>query len=299
MRLEHQKSAPRSVAGSYVEAWASLPRLPASRRRSSSSSFWSECRRSGPATFHFDLCTDRPYTWALLLLKRHHQHLCRFQRSQLQAQLGSRHGPSQRRRAAPALPRSVPGWVLTQPFLDPFTMLRCRAAQAASGSPILYGNPEGGDGPRKEPRSPRAAEAHLGGGLAQGLPLVKANLDEPTLALGQMTELGSDEYLKAVVLGKRELGHSTAIPPRVPRLFGPLVEFNELDVAGRRVRLKAFVRTPAEPVLGANSVHGRARDSMTSEDDERDPSRAVKAVRCLDETLRTVADEVLQLDAPA
>jgi hypothetical protein len=38
---------------------------------------------------------------------------------------------------------------------------------------------------------------------------------------------------------------------------------------------------------------------MTSERDERNPFRTVEAGRRLDQTLRAVGDEILQLDAPA
>src|SRR5580698_1229476 len=141
---------------------------------------------------------------------------------------------------------------------------------------------EGGEGSGKKLRRPRAAEAHLRAGLAQGLSLIEAEFDEPTLARGQMTEFRSDEDLNAVVLSEWQLGHPTAIPAGLPRLLGPFGELNELDVAGRRIRLKALVRTPAEPVLGANSVQDRARNAMTSEGGKRDPFGAVEADRCLD-----------------
>jgi putative transposase len=78
-----------------------------------------------------------------------------------------------------------------------------------------------------------------------------------------------------------------------------LAELDELDATGRRVRLKALVGTPADPVLGTNAIQDRAPDAMTSEGDERNPSRTVEACRRLDKALRAVADEIFHLDTRA
>jgi hypothetical protein len=127
-------------------------------------------------------------------------------------------------------------------------------------------------------------------------------MEQALLTRRQDAELGGVKRLEGVSRLDGELNQAPAVPAgvagdvtRVGDLLKPTLSCSLgslLEMNGR------IVRTPAKPVLFANTVDDRPANPMAGEHPKWDPSCTIEPRGCFDKALRAVTDEILELDAP-